>query len=493
MARHGSGVALGCVPDMNDLTHSLLPARLRGRLLLTIREATATVSSLAAFLIATAGLIIATMVQAAKPFYFDSGDYWSLGTTFSDNGHFSLSNFNSPLRGYLLPLVDRGLHAVAALLTLHDSTLAKIFNCLVFALIATVLLPTLAETAWPTRRWGIARRLVLAGVLGVLWGGYLAFPLSDFPAAAAALLALIAVSRPCATAPMFAAGLACGAAIDMRPAYILLPLAMLLLLAASWWRGRSESRRAHLQRAACLTAALFGFALVSTPQVLATHHHGGTWGLIPGSQAHLSSLQYTDGLLLQRYDTYVGVGEPAPQMNYVDPTGTRLLADNGTYIKSTAQYAKLVLNNPVAMLGLFARHVINGLDQRYNTPYIEHVPPDRPMRALSFAFVFLALVRLVWPAARRSLGPARWRYPAAVLLSGATAVATAMEPRFMLLTSSVTYTLVLAPGWPDALRRETRTSRRVMLGLSALAAGAVFVLLVQSVTSGASRHLTFGG
>jgi hypothetical protein len=477
---------------MTDLTHSP-PVATSSGLLATTRKATARHAALVAFVVGTVGFLIGTMSQAPKLFYYDSGVYWGLGTTFSFHGHFSLLNFNSPLRGYLLPLVDRGLHGIAALLTLNDSTPAKVFNCLIFALIATVLLPALAQTVWPTQRWGVARRLVLAAVLGILWGGYLAFPLSDFPAAAAALLALIAVARPDRVTPMLVAGIACGAAIDMRPAYILLPLAMLLLLARSWWQDRRGARRGVLvRRAACLLAALFGFALVTTPQVLATHHHGGGWAFIPGSQAHLSNLQYSEGMHLQLYDTYVGVGEPAAQMSYVDPTGTRLLQRNGTYIHSTAQYAKLILHHPLTMLGIFARHVINGVDQRYNTPYVEHVPPEQPLRLLSFAFVFFALVRLCWGAARDSLGPARWRYIAAVLISDATAVASAMEPRFMVLPACMTYITVLAPGWSRITHEKLPTSRRIILAVSLIGAGVVFGLIVHTVTTGAGQHLIFG-
>jgi hypothetical protein len=232
--------------------------------------------------------------------------------------------------------------------------------------------------------------------------------------------------------------------------------------------------------------------VISAPQVLATHRHGGGWSFIPGSQAHLSSLQYSDGLHLQRYDTYVGHAEPSPEMNYVDETGTRLLRQSGGYINTTSQYVKVILHHPLAMLGLFARHVINGLDQRYNTPYVEQVPPEQPLRALGFAFILLALVRIAWPAARRSLGPARWRYPIAMLLAGITSIASAVEARFLLPAASLSYIVVLAPGSSALLRREVHGPRPVVVAVSLLAGALVFAFIVHTVTTGAGQDLRFG-
>src|SRR5205823_4473777 len=71
----------------------------------------------------------------------------------------------------------------------------KLFNALMFALIGAVLAPRLAEITWPRFQWGIGRRLSLTALLLLFWNGYLDFPLSDFPALAMALLALIAVDR----------------------------------------------------------------------------------------------------------------------------------------------------------------------------------------------------------------------------------------------------------------------------------------------------------
>ena len=49
-----------------------------------------------------AALIVA--LRRTEILLLDSGGYWSLGSTFFLNGHFSVLNFANPVRGYLLPL-----------------------------------------------------------------------------------------------------------------------------------------------------------------------------------------------------------------------------------------------------------------------------------------------------------------------------------------------------------------------------------------------------
>lgn len=330
-----------------------------------------------AFGIAFAGaLCVALLLQGTKPFYYDSGYYWTLGGTFFKDGHFSLLNFDSPLRGYLLPLINHALHRTAVVLKWRDSSLAKLFNAFLFSLIGAVLAPRLAQLTWKQQRWSVRRRLALTVLLLVFWSGYLNFPLSDFPALTMALLAILAASRPYAPGSMLLAGIATAAAIDMRPSYLPLAPIVLVLAAWSWIEGRESERRTILRLALCLTLLLAGFVSVSVPQSLSSHRHFHTWSFIPGSAAHLESLQLTEGLTLQRYETYIGPpGEAA--MDYQDDTGSRLLYKQPREtITGAGQYLGLIVDYPLTMGGVFARHLINGLDQRYSTPYTERVPTD---------------------------------------------------------------------------------------------------------------------
>jgi hypothetical protein len=439
-------------------------------------------------------MVVALWLQGMKPFYYDSGTYWSLGKTFVRHGSFSLMNFYSPLRGYLLPLIYRGLNGIAVGLAWHASTVVKLFNVLVFSLIGSWLVPRLAEMTWPGHPWGLIRRLFLGALLMVFWSGYLNYPLSDFPALMMLMLALVALDRPLSPVWMLLSGAAAAAAVDMRPSYVLLVPVMVVLMVWGWLDRYDQVDRSRWGRVAASVALVVGLISISLPQSLSSQRHFRNWNPTPGTVAKLSNLQLTSGLVLQRYETYVGAGHP-PEINFEDKTGQRLLDEQtGATISSFGQYLGLIFKHPVAMAGVFGRHVINGLDQRYSTPYVEHLSggSNRFLRIAGFLLVFLALIRVIWPSSRRKLGAKRWRFPVALMVCCLTSVPSAIEPRYLLPVYLLSYMLALAPNWPSPLESAQPGVRRLRT-LSALAvAYLAFMALVWHVVSGATGHMVFG-
>jgi|HubBroStandDraft_2_1064218.scaffolds.fasta_scaffold56089_2 hypothetical protein len=452
-------------------------------------------AGLVAFVIAGAAVAAVALAQGAKPFYFDSGQYWSLGETFVREGRFSLLNYTSPIRGYALPLLYHGLQLLGSELAWSSSVMAKLLNAVLFVLIGAVLAPRLAQIAWPSQHWGVTRRVALVGLLLVYWSGFLNFPLSDFPALAVVLLALVAVARSYAPGWMLLAGVAGGLAVDVRAADVLVIPTLLVLTIWGWWEQRGAPEHASGARhVLCALLLVGGFLAASAPQSLTAHRYFGTWSFIPGATVSLASQYLTPGLAYQRSSGYVGEDEPGTQMYYGDRAGQRLLREQpGDQIKSTGQYLGLILSHPITMSALLARHVINGLDQRYSTPYIEHLKSWSQlwMRLAGFLLVFLALVRVLWPAARRSLGPARWRYPVALLLSCATAIPDAMETRYELPIYLLSYMLVLSPGWPSPIGPAAAGVRRLLTPAGILVAYLAFMAVVWHVLSTASSQLHF--
>lgn len=444
-----------------------------------------------AFAIGFCACLLVALLEGAEPFYYDSGTYWSLADSFTRDGSFSLLDFeNNGLRGYGLPLV---YFLLKNLSFLSDSLTVRVFNSAVFALIGAVLLPRLARISWPRQDWTVLRRLLVCAVLLVFWRGYLSFPLSDFPALSLALLALIAVASARSPAWMLVAGLAAGLALDFRPAYVMLVPVSLGLATWSWLEARREQGTVPWRRvAACFGAFAVAFIAVSLPQSLSNHEHLDTWSPVPGGSG-LVDLQYTEGLRLQRYDTFVGGTVEDARMEYLDPETEAITGElEDGVVEGTGGYARLVLEHPVTMAGVFLRHVVNGLDQRYPTVYVEELQDEwnRVWRFAGFLLVFLALARVLWPAARRRLDEARWRYPAALLLCGASAVASAVETRFLLPAFALATIVTLAPGgWPSPVGRRRLGPRRWLPAAVLTLAVVAFFTVVYLVVSGASDHL----
>jgi hypothetical protein len=453
-------------------------------------------STAAAFVLTFVGLLVYTLLEPAKTFYYDASVYWGLADTFETAGHFSLLNFDSPLRGYALPLVDHFLRELADGLGWNHSSAAKLFNVAVFSALATVLIPSLARIAFPAQPWGLLRRLGLAALLLVFWGGYLPFPLSDFPALAAATLALIAIARAPTAGWMALAGVSAALAINMRPSYVLLGPILAGLFLWSWVAARRTATGRPLAHwAVGAVLVMLGFVAISLPQSLATQRHHGSYSFLPGSTQNLSGFQLTMGLRLQRYETFVGTGQPSPAMNYVDEAGSRVLTDRpDSVVPGSREYLDLFVSHPLTMIGVWTRHVVNGLDQRYSTPYIEQIatPSRNPIRLLGFLLVFAAVVRMAWPAARRRLGPARWRYVAALPACCLTSIPSAMETRFLLPIYLTAWLLVLAGLWPNPLAGEGSIVKRLRTPAIIGAALLAFLALVVPIASRATETLHFG-
>jgi len=82
-----------------------------------------------AFVIALLGTAVVTFSQPAKRFRYDALAYWKLADTFTKDGHFSMLNFDSPLRGYAFPFINHLLQSLGW----SDSSTSKAFNIVVVA------------------------------------------------------------------------------------------------------------------------------------------------------------------------------------------------------------------------------------------------------------------------------------------------------------------------------------------------------------------------
>ncbi|HYC81658.1 MAG TPA: hypothetical protein VEB65_07720 [Solirubrobacterales bacterium] len=450
-----------------------------------------------AFLVVFALALAVALIQGAKPFYWDSGEYWRLSHAFTAPGHLVLPDFEDDgLRGYALPLVLFLWREVLGLFTDNAAFMVMLLYSLLFAAIGALLAPRFARIAWPERTWGATRRVLLGALLVLFWGGFLNYPLSDFPALAAALAALILVTRPQSRLAMLASGLTAGLALVARPAYLLLVPCLVGLAVWDWWEHRGEGEGGGenpRRRALGLALLLLGVVVALIPQGLIHHHESGNLNPLPGGSS-LASTQLTQGLKLQRLDGWVG-DDRGTSLEYRDPSTAGIVRDlPGGKVTGSGEYAEIALQHPLTIAGVFLRHLVNGLDQRYTTPYVEHLDPPatrRLLRVAGFAIVFLALLRVLWPAARRRLGPARWRYPVALLLITVTSLAGAMETRFLLPIYLLAALLALVPGWPNPIGSREAGLRRYRT-LALIAAGAiVYFAIVWAIAGSASDHVYF--
>ena len=144
-----------------------------------------------------------------------------------------------PAAGYFLPLINYVLKSFTGGALDEASTAVTLFIALIFALTGAIFAPRLAEITWPRQSWGFWRRIALMALLLIFWCGNLDYPLTDFPGLAFGLLALVAVAQSDSPGWMLIAGMAAGATLDLRPAYLPLVGMLFVIVSLNW----SDQRR----------------------------------------------------------------------------------------------------------------------------------------------------------------------------------------------------------------------------------------------------------
>lgn len=406
-------------------------------------------------------------------FRFDAAEYWELSLKFTPPGRFSLLAFDEPLRGYLGPLL-----VLPARLLCHYTGWSMLAGARVLgagwaALLFGVAIPALWARA-TSRTLSGGRWLALLALGFVFWRDYFNFTLSDVPALALLLLGLVVLGRR-GWAWAGLAGVLLAAAINIRPIYVAcLPGALWLLVASTHHMRIPDFAKA-------VAALMAGAALVLLPQLLINQRHfNQNSPLVLAQRAGKEPLylrQLAWGTAFQRYETSLVPGIPR-SLVYADSAGRRALAAQpGGHFGSYGEYVKFVAQQPFSSAARYARHLFNGLDIRYPTPYPTrlHPPGQAALRLLNYALLGLGtwLAVAYGRAARQriTLNKSPRSTPAAVLMAlllpCLLVLPTLMECRFLLPLHLLLLTGVAASwrpvAWWHSLRGPVRRTAVLLL------------------------------
>ncbi|MBJ6143611.1 hypothetical protein [Hymenobacter sp. BT559] len=386
---------------------------------------------------------------------YDAAGYWSLANEFDVNGtqDFSIYNFHSKLRGYLLPLLYYpAVVATRSTFSTNPMVLPKIMGAVQAGVLFGILSPMLWQrvTRRPISMW---RRLAFIFICFLLWRDHFNFVLTDFPALLALIAGLLLAygSRPVWYA--FFVGM-CGAlALYIRPVYIAtLPLLLILL----WQQSIYHYKRSFAIRIAIqLGLFILGTLAVATPQYLINSKNFSLNNFLVSSETKeyqvkenksLYLWHLNAGLVMQRYETNIGSDYPEAQMVFGDRAGLAMHLNNGggsqhsylDYIRyggfvldSYKLYGQFVLKQPIDMLALYSRHAFNGLDVLYSSPYIVKVHSSTFLLTfVNYTALFLALLTIsrYWHHLRLGSG----LVVATLALVGLVAIPTVVECRFFI-------------------------------------------------------------
>lgn len=323
------------------------------------------------------------------PPYFsgDAEQYWQLGASFFSGGSLSLLGGEQTFRGYLLPLIFGLCQRLGAALAVDPFFIYYVVNCAFTALALAMIVPLLIEYLFGIRVSNL-RILIFSGLFFVFWRGYLLEPLSDtwslFLVIGAILAAVRAAERNrlAAVALALLGGLLMGAAVNIRPIYLIcLPLYFIGMAALMW------SRPKRMMVLACV--GILGAAFPLFPQSLINHHYLGSWNPFIQSGS-LYVLQLFFGLSVQRNECAYFVDPSGIAMLKASGVNTLVRQANGSYLYnfdvarySIMDYIRIVFNRPIDAAAIYMRHVINGLTLLSSNIYA--CRPGQPRSLLNLA------------------------------------------------------------------------------------------------------------
>ena len=444
-------------------------------------------------------------LHGVDEFKYDAAVYWKLSQ------RWTLLNFPKAIRGYFWPAVLSPARYLADIWPQGGLIAFRTVSSIAYAFGLAVLLPTFHVRVFGGRL-NFWRRMIVPLLVAGLAPGVVLYPLSDLPAfllLIGSLTLLIGLAaepvRPRKLAKLVLAGFLLGAAYNVRTIY-LFPLICVVLAVPFLVAGLRG-------RLAAVAGVLVGLAVVSLPQALINlRHHGVLTPMVYSQVSHSKSLfasQLLWGITVQRYETSIAAPAPAPCINYLDKAGTDLLDRSriDPVHFGVADYIGLVTRHPFDFLGIYGRHVLNGLDLRDGEVYVDEPGHVRNgASALSFLVMFMAAWLLLM---RQRLDPARaqdttscaalrsapapqhalraapfWLF--VVLLPVLAIVPGAMETRFFLPLHLLAFgTIAFRWDWSDL--NESVRRRSALIAGAFVATGAVYFAVTLTTMSGVSQ------
>jgi hypothetical protein len=361
-------------------------------------------SVLTVFLISSVIILPFNLLSDAG-LYYDSFDYFELAETFDRHG-FSFLNYHNETRGYFFSFTLYLLQGLAEFLRIDPLFFFRLCFGLLITVFISWLVPAYFE-ALTHLKVGFLSRLLFALLVIYFWQGYFLYPLTDLPALILLVVCIYALLRSTNRPDMkpllrsillVAAGIALSTSMITRPSYliVLLPIFIYLLLLA--WKTFPD----NVKRMAVLVSFAIGLVLGWMPQtiinlqnfhILSPFVHAQ----VAGGNLYESHLSW--GIVVQRYETNIEPDFKNPRVVFNDQHGLNIRQNmkinSSVEFFSPRQYILLLIQYPVDFAILYFRHLFNGMDITYRTPYVDQLNRGRVIFSLlnySLQFIFLAAI-----------------------------------------------------------------------------------------------------
>ncbi|MFE0013772.1 hypothetical protein ACFWXH_02920 [Mesorhizobium sp. NPDC059054] len=417
-------------------------------------------------------------------FYYDSDQYWLLAG--------QLLDFPATYRGYFSAFLFFPTKIICDTFPILGLLPFRLGSSIAYALFFAVLLPDVFVTLFGGCV-SFSRRLLAPVLFCCLFPGLLLYPLTDLPAvallvsAAWCLLRSIGASRARQIFLVLLSGFLAYGAYNTRTIYA---FSFAFLIGILFVAGRRK-KTIFGNWLALTTVFLMGAAIAAVPQIIINKKRTDTLspfvGTDIGGGSSLFAKQLVWGITLQRYETSVDEGLPGASLYYLDPAGEKFFQEQSINASSfkVSEYIILALNNPIDIIGIVGRHLINGLDVRDGMVYTRTLSSKKgALSVLNFLVLFGAVLVLLAPTAKmnsdRHAGKTKlFFWIAYFLLPVAAILPGAVETRFFLPLHLLIYS-VLAFRFDYRMQMETLRRHWFAIALALVASASIYFAVTQS-------------
>lgn len=331
--------------------------------------------------------LIFSHIQNIRDYPFDSNYYWTIADSVMVSGRFNILDFPETFRGYFFPIL------VFLFKTLFRGVWGwRILIAIMISVTFGLLLPRIGG-----QRISNAEKLLCSFiaffVFLYVWGNFIQFPLSDFPAIFFLLCGIVllnrVISHELSTAQTMALGVAAGACLyasySTRAAFL---YAAIIAGIVFIFKARKEPSKLIVGA----IAIIVGIGIVALPQCLINHKYIGEYTpkvlteQLSGYSSSLQAQQIYWGVTLPRYETFVGGSEmyPTAPVYFDDSVGVEILRRESANAGgiSLAAALSIALKYPLDLIGLYTRHLISALTPAFNEIYITDIHNDKTILIL---------------------------------------------------------------------------------------------------------------
>ncbi len=402
---------------------------------------------------------ILEVYMKAPKYHYDSILYWFAGDYMIEDGSINFLNYPKTYiyRGYALPFLYKMLRLFATADTLNLFSF-RVANALIWSVLCYYLLPSLMQRLFKVRVKKYIS-ILLSGLIIFFWYGSVIHTLSDGYATIlifldVMLLIMLKEKQTFMSKALcaFFIGVISYLVYNIRTMYIISLYVLFFVLIYYIFKGANKV----YSKIAIFSIAIIGFVMAGIPQMIINMQYMNEISIrVPteafsGAGNNLFIYQLFAGLELQRYETYIGTDYASPGLQFIDVVGKEILQGVQGKEYTLIELIKIYLKHPIDCIGIYMRHFINALDNRFPEVYIQDLNKNRSLYiVLNYSIIYVFFYSL-WQNLNKIRKERKGKEMldivpllAVILLPSLLATAGALEIRFYMPVWFLIYAYVL--------------------------------------------------